>query len=368
VKQTRVQETDLLTVSAPPHLRAPYSTRRAMQLVIIALVPVFAAGVWFFGYKALLVTLVSVASCIGWEALSQRVMNRAVTVTDGSAVITGMLLAFNLPPGVPLWMPVAGAFFAIVIVKQLFGGLGSNFVNPALAGRAFLMASWPALMTSGWLAPAYGAVSGMDAVTAATPLSVVKNAALYGDPSHIIRQMNSWSILRHLFFGSVGGCTGETSALILLITGLFLVIIRLTDFRIVVGYLASFIVLVSILPVHGNMWFHLFSGGLLLGVFFMATDWVTTPVTKTGRWIFGIGCGVITVLIRVWGSYPEGVSYAILFMNICTPLINQLTRERIFGAPAHMPFWTRLIRPVEEKNETERKSRTDNHNGCGHLP
>jgi len=330
-------------------MRAPYSTRRAMQLVIIALVPVFAASVFFFGYKALLVTLVSVASCIGWEVLSQRVMNRPVTVSDGSAVITGMLLAFNLPPGVPLWIPVAGSFFAIVVVKQLFGGLGSNFVNPALAGRVFLMASWPALMTTGWLAPAYGTVSGMDAVTAATPLSLMKNAALYGDPSYIIQGLNSWSTLRHLFLGSVGGCTGETSALVLIITGLFLVIVRLTDFRIVTGYLATFIVLVLVLPVHGNLWFQLFSGGLLLGAFFMATDWVTTPVTKTGRWIFGIGCGIFTVLIRLWGSYPEGVSYAILLMNICTPLINQLTGERIFGTPARIPFWTRHIRSVEVK-------------------
>jgi len=349
MKQAADQENDLLTVSASPHMRAPYSTRRAMRLVIFALGPVFAAGVFFFGYKALLVTLVSVVSCVAWEALSQRVMNRSVTVSDGSAVITGLLLAFNLPPGVPLWIPVAGAFFAIVVVKQLFGGLGSNFVNPALAGRVFLMASWPGLMTTRWLAPAYGTVSGLDAVTAATPLTLMKNAAQYGDPSHIIQQLNSWSTLRHLFFGSVGGCIGETSALVLLIIGLFLVMIRLTDFRIVTGYLAAFIVLVLVLPVRGNLWFQLFSGGLLLGVFFMATDWVTTPVTRTGRWVFGIGCGIFTVLIRLWGSYPEGVSYAILLMNICTPLINQLTRERTFGAPASMPFWTRLIRPVEVK-------------------
>lgn len=349
MKQTKSQESDLLVVSASPHLRAPYDTRRAMQLVIIALVPVLATGIFFFGYKTLLVTLVSVASCVGWEALSQRVMNRPVTVSDGSAIITGMLLAFSLPPGVPLWIPVAGAFFAIVIVKQLFGGLGSNFVNPALTGRVFLMASWPALMTTRWQAPAYGTVSGIDAVTAATPLTLMKNAALFGDPNYIIPQLNSLPSLRHLFFGSVGGCIGETSALVLLMIGLFLVMIRLIDFRIVTGYLAAFIVLVLVLPGHGNLWFQLLSGGLLLGVFFMATDWVTTPVTKNGRWVFGIGCGIFTVLIRLWGSYPEGVSYAILLMNICTPLINQLTRERIFGAPARMPFWKRIIRPAEAK-------------------
>jgi electron transport complex protein RnfD len=279
----------------------------------------------------LFITLISVAAAIGCEALMQRMLGRKITITDGSAILTGLLLAFNLPPGVPWWLPAAGSGFAIIFAKQLFGGLGYNFINPALAGRAFLMASWPSLMTKEWLAPAGGTLSGIDGITAATPLSLLKNPANYGDPQVLIRQLNDFETVRNVFFGKIGGCIGETSALLLLLGGLFLIFMKIVDYRIVVGYLGSFALLAWVLPTQGSVLFHLFAGGLFLGAFFMATDWVTSPVTKKGRWVFGIGCGVITIIIRVWGGYPEGVSYSILLMNVFTPFIDKLTKERVFG-------------------------------------
>lgn len=302
-----------------------------MRVVIAALLPALAYATHLFGLRVLFVTLVSVAAAVGCEALMQRMLGRKITVTDGSAILTGLLLAFNLPPGVPWWLPAAGSAFAIIFAKQLFGGLGYNFINPALAGRAFLMASWPSLMTKEWLAPVGGTLSGIDGVTAATPLSLLKNPANYGDPQLLIRQLNDFETVRNVFFGKIGGCIGETSALLLLIGGLFLIFLKIIDYRIVIGYLGSFALLAWLLPTQGSVLFHFFAGGLFLGAFFMATDWVTSPVTRKGRWIFGIGCGVITIIIRVWGGYPEGVSYSILLMNVFTPFIDKLTKERVFG-------------------------------------
>lgn len=322
---------DLLVISASPHIRGREDIGAAMRWVIIALVPVLIFSVYLFGLRALVIIGISIAVCVVCEAVMQRMLGRKITVIDGSAVLTGLLLAFNLPPGVPLWLPVVGSAFAIIFAKQLFGGLGYNFINPALAGRAFVMASWPSFMTREWLSPAGGHLSGIDGITGATPLNLLKNPANYGAPEAIIRQLNDWKTIENLFFGKIGGCIGETSALLLLIGGLFLIIMGIVDYRIVVGYLGSFALLAFILPTQGSVLFHLFSGGLFLGAFFMATDWVTSPITRKGRWVFGIGCGVITIIIRIWGGYPEGVSYSILLMNVFTPVIDRLTKERIFG-------------------------------------
>jgi len=322
---------EMLVVSASPHIRSKHKTSSAMRLVIIALLPALIFATYLFGLRALLIALISIMAAVGSEALLQRMLGRKITITDGSAILTGLLLAFNLPPGVPWWLPAVGSAFAIIFAKQLFGGLGYNFINPALAGRAFLMASWPSLMTKEWLAPVGGTLSGIDGISAATPLSLLKNPANYGNPEIIIRQLNDFDTIRNIFFGKIGGCIGETSAFFLLIGGLALLFLRIIDYRIVVGYLGSFALLAWLLPTQGSVVFHLFAGGLVLGAFFMATDWVTSPVTKKGRWIFGIGCGVITIIIRIWGGYPEGVSYSILLMNVFTPVIDRLTKERIFG-------------------------------------
>ncbi len=322
---------ELLVVSASPHIRGKENINTAMRWVILALLPVLIFSVYLFGFRALWIIVISIVVSVVCEAVMQRMLGRKITIIDGSAVLTGLLLAFNLPPGVPLWLPAVGSAFAIIFAKQLFGGLGYNFINPALAGRAFVMASWPSFMTREWLAPVGGQLSGIDGITGATPLNLLKNPANYGVPEVIIRQLNDWTTVKNLFVGKIGGCIGETSALLLLIGGLFLIIIGIVDYRIVVGYLGSFTLLACALPTQGSVLFHLFSGGLFLGAFFMATDWVTSPVTKKGRWIFGIGCGVITIIIRIWGGYPEGVSYSILLMNVFTPVIDRLTKERIFG-------------------------------------
>ncbi len=322
---------ELLVVSASPHIRAQDNINWAMKWVIVALIPTFIFSIYLFGSRVLLITLISIFVSVVCEGVMQKMLGRKITIIDGSAVLTGLLLAFNLPPGVPLWLPAVGSAFAIIFAKQLFGGLGYNFINPALAGRAFVMASWPSFMTREWLAPVGGTLSGIDGITGATPLSLLKNPANYGTPEIIIKQLNDMGTIKNLFFGKIGGCIGETSALLLLIGGLFLIIIGIVDYRIVIGYLGSFALLTFILPTNGNVLFHLFSGGLFLGAFFMATDWVTSPITKKGRWIFGIGCGILTIIIRIWGGFPEGVSYSILLMNVFTPVIDRLTKERIFG-------------------------------------
>lgn len=324
---------NLLVVSASPHIRESRKIDSVMKFVIIALLPALGFGVYIFGLRALIITLICIATSVVCEAVMQKMLGKRITITDGSAVLTGLLLGFNVPPGVPFWLPAVGSAFAIVFAKQLFGGLGYNFINPALAGRAFLTASWPLYMTRHWLSPTGGTLSGIDTITAATPLNLLKNPANYGDPAAIIRQLNDFATTKNLFLGKIGGCIGETSALLLLLGGLFLLVLRIIDYRIVIGYLGSVVILAFVLPTNANILFHLFAGGLFLGAFFMATDWVTSPVTRKGRWIFGVGCGVLTMVIRVWGGFPEGVSYSILLMNVFTPAIDRLTRERIFGEP-----------------------------------
>jgi electron transport complex protein RnfD len=338
VSTSTLTSTSPLVVAASPHIRSQASVSRIMWLVAIALLPALGGSVYFFGLKSLLLVAISVASSMLFDTLTQRAFGRKPTPFDGSAVITGLLLAYNLPPGVPLWIPVIGAAFATIVVKQFFGGLGHNFINPALAARAFLMVSWPTHMTTMWLKP-FGTspLSGLDAVSGATPLAFVRRAAELTPQgmslSELLRQANSLAELKRLFFGNVGGCLGETSALLLLIGALFLIILRVIDWRIPVAYLGTVIVLAMVLPDnHLTPLFHLFAGGVILGAFFMATDYVTSPVTGKGRIIFGIGCGVITMLIRLYGGYPEGCSYSILLMNVATPLIDRLTKPRLFGA------------------------------------
>ena len=329
--------TSPLVVAASPHIRSQASVNRIMWLVVFALLPALGGSVWFFGPRSLLLVAITVASSMLFDTLAQRAFGRKTTPFDGSAVITGLLLAYNLPPGVPLWMPVIGAAFATVVVKQFFGGLGHNFINPALAARAFLMVSWPTHMTTLWLKPSGGPLSGLDAVSGATPLALVRRAAELTPQgmslSELLQQANSLAELKRLFIGNVGGCLGETSALLLLIGALFLILIRVIDWRIPVSYIGTVIVLALVLPNnHLTPLFHVFSGGVILGAFFMATDYVTSPITGKGRIIFGIGCGVITMLIRLYGGYPEGCSYSILLMNVFTPFIDRLTKPRLFGA------------------------------------
>jgi electron transport complex protein RnfD len=334
--ETSAAEARKFLVTPSPHLKAPFNVKTVMYIVVAALVPALVGAVYFFGWRSLWLTLIAIGTAVLAEFLMNLAFRRPLeSCYDGSAVITGMLLAFNLPPSAPMWMPVVGSAFAIIIVKAMFGGLGHNFLNPALAGRAFLMASGPGKMASGWL-QLHGSTTGMtaDAFSGATPLGVVQKIKGAADPA-VTEALNSPETLKALFMGKVGGVIGETSVLLLLVPAIILMFIRVIDWRIPVAYIGT-VALGTLLawvlkgtPV--NPLFHLASGGLMLGALFMATDYATTPVTPAGQWIFGVGCGVLTVLIRLWGGYPEGVSYSILLMNVATPLIDRLSRPRILG-------------------------------------
>lgn len=303
-----MSQTTNYTVSSSPHIRAKDTTKSVMRDVVIALLPATAASIYFFKLEALLVILASVLSCVGAEYIWQKALKRKVTIGDLSAVVTGLLLAFNLPPSVPLWIPVVGGAFAIIIAKQFFGGLGQNIVNPALVARAFLLASWPTPMTT-WT---------LDGVTTATPLAALKAGTQAPG-------------LMDVFIGNVGGCIGETSALALIIGGAYLIFKHVIDWRIPVSYIGTTFIITAIAGRAGNPLYELFAGGLMLGAFFMATDYATSPITPLGRIIFGVGCGVLTGVIRVLGGYPEGVSYSILIMNLFVPLIERWTAPKIFG-------------------------------------
>ncbi len=337
-------------VSSSPHISSETSTKAIMWSVVLALVPALLGSIYFFGARALWLTLLGVLGAVISESAVQYFSKKPITIGDGSAVITGILLAFNIPPGVPWWMPVVGASFGIIFGKMVFGGLGNNPLNPALVGRAFLMASWPVEMTTRWLAPKGGSIPAIatkiDAITGATPLGVLKNfvGKTLADPSaspeniaqakEVLAQMYAnWT---NLFFGNVGGVIGETSAALLIIGFLYLLIRKFVDWRIPISYIATAAILGWIFgsPVgmfKMNVLFYIFSGGLMLGALFMATDMVTSPITMKGRWLFGIGCGILTVIIRRWGGYPEGVSYSILLMNLTVPLINRHTKPKMFG-------------------------------------
>ncbi len=313
-----------LTISSSPHVHSPVSTQTIMRDVLIALVPALAAGVYFFGLRALLVTAVSVAACVFFEWAYDKLTKAPCKIYDLSAMVTGVLLAFVCPVTIPLWCVIIGDFFAIIVVKQIFGGIGRNIVNPALAARAFLF-SWPALMTH-WVAPGFTLWTGADAVTGATPLAQMAMEQL---PSPSVWDM---------FLGNIGGCIGETSALAILLGLAYLLIRRIISLRIPVAFVGTVAVLTVLFPQGGNdslqwMLYQLLSGGLLLGAVFMATDYVTSPVTKLGQVVYGIGCGVLTVVIRYFGGYPEGVSYAILIMNCCVVLLDRIGRPKPFGTP-----------------------------------
>ena len=316
-----------LTISSSPHVHAPVTTRTIMRDVLIALTPALLGSVYFFGFRALMVTLISVAACVFFEWLWCKLQKKQNKLYDLSAVVTGVLLAFVCPVTIPYWCIIIGDFFAIIVVKQLFGGIGKNIVNPALAGRAFMF-SWPALMST-WVKVGFensaGVVSAADAVTAATPLAAMHQGQLPAD-----------SIL-NMFLGNVGGCIGETSAALLLIGFVYLLARRVLSGAVTFSFLGTVALLTLLFP-RGNdplLWCaaQLCSGGVMLGAIFMATDYVTSPVTHLGQFLYGVGCGLLTVLIRYFGGYPEGVSYAILVMNCSVVLFDRVGRRSKFGAP-----------------------------------
>ena len=316
-----------LTVSSSPHVHSSTTTRTIMRDVLIALVPALVMSVVFFGFRALTVTAVSVAACYFFEKMYNKLMKLHDKTYDLSACVTGVLLAFVCPVTVAYWQIVIGAAFAILLVKMLFGGLGRNVVNPALAGRAFMM-SWPVAMST-WIKVGFNnaasVVNPVDIVTAATPLANMHQGMMPEE---------SWI---QLLIGNVGGCIGETSAIALLLGLAYLLYKKVIKITIPAAYIGTVAVLTFLFPQGNNaaqwMLCHLFGGGLMLGAIFMATDYVTSPLTGLGQVIYGIGCGVITVMIRYFGGYNEGVSYAILIMNTCVVLLDRIGRPVKFGAP-----------------------------------
>lgn len=335
----QVQDKSILIASASPHIRDTDSIPRIMWAVVLSLVPAGIASIFTFGYYCLYVILLSIVSAIFTEALILGVRKISVisTLKDGSAVVTGILLAYTLPPGVSWYIPVIGSFFAIVIVKHAFGGLGNNIWNPALAARAFLQTAYPAALNSDWRVLQHGIGNlfhniteidpegnMVDAVTRATPLAKEAGAEAY----HFTQ----------LLIGSVPGCIGETSTIALLLGGAYLIYKRYINWYVPAYYIATVFIMVLILPPQtktpwaNNPFYHILAGGLILGAFFMATDMVTSPLTKSGLIIFAVGTGVLTVLIRFYSGYPEGVCYSLLLMNTATPLIDRFTKPRLYGA------------------------------------
>ena len=316
-----------LTISSSPHVHSPVTTQTIMRDVLIALCPALVLSIYFFGFRALTVTLVSMAACVFFEWGYCKVMKVHDKTYDLSACVTGALLAFVCPVTIPYWTIILGALFAIVLVKMLFGGLGKNIVNPALAGRAFMF-SWPVLMST-WVKVGFenaaSPFNAVDVVTAATPLANMHQGILCEES------------IAQLFIGNVGGCIGETSALALLIGFGYLLLRKVITARIPLAYIGTVAILTFLFPM-GNpritwMLAQIFGGGLMLGAIFMATDYVTSPLTKWGQIIYGIGCGLLTVLIRYFGGYNEGVSYAILCMNLTVVLLDRIGRPVKFGAP-----------------------------------
>lgn len=324
----------LFKVSSSPHIRHEDTTRILMSDVIIALIPALIYGVYIFGLRALYLTLVSVASCVLFEALYNKLMKKPCTVGDMSAVVSGILLAFNMPVAVPVWLVIIGAAFAMIMVKALFGGIGKNIVNPVLAARVFLFASWPSYMTTypatlervnsfSFGAPELKPV--LDAQSSATILTSLKNGEIPENAD-----------LFDIILGKMSGCIGEIASLLLILGGLYLICRRVITWHIPVTFIATVALLTFIFAPDTHsatdfMLYEIFSGGLLLGAFFMATDYVTSPATRGGRIIFGIGCGSITVFIRFFGGYPEGVSFAILIMNLFVWYLDRAFKPTKFG-------------------------------------
>jgi len=306
----------MFTVSPAPHIKSSLTTQKIMYMVILALLPAGLAGVYIFGITSLKIIIISILSCVLSEVLFLKLRNKDPKIAlDGSAILTGLLLAYNLPPELPLWIPVVGGAVSIILGKQIFGGLGHNIFNPALVGRVFLQICWPVYMTT-WKNPRWT----LDAVSTATPLAK--------EGREIFTYME-------LFLGNHGGCIGEVCILMLLVGALFLIFTKIISIHIPASFIGTVMVLTLVFGddgfFKGDFIFHLLSGGLVLGAFFMATDYVTRPLTRTGKVIFGIGCGMLTVIIRLKGGYPEGVSYAILFMNAMVPLIDRYTKTRVYG-------------------------------------
>jgi len=317
-----------VVVTSSPHIKAEDDTRSLMLDVLIALFPALAVGVYTFGPRALVLTVVSMVACAAFETLYNKIVGAPNTIGDLSCLVTGALIAFNIPVAAPLWLPVFGSLFGIIVVKMLFGGLGRNFMNPALGARAFMMASWPALMTTWTLIhtniPLLGNVS-VDGISTATPLSYLKQGTLPTDATVI-----------EMLLGQTGGVIGETSALALIAGGLYLVYRKVITINIPLAYILTVAVITFLFPMGGQprltwMLCQVLSGGLMLGAIFMATDYVTSPVTPRGQIIFGVGCGLLTVFIRYFGGLPEGVSYSILLMNTLVWAIDKATHPRKFG-------------------------------------
>ena len=328
----------LLTVSLSPHIKSGESVEKIMWTVVACLLPPLILSVFIFGLQTLIITAVSVGSCVAVEAVSQKLLHRPVTIRDGSAVITGLLMAFIIPPGVPYWIPILGAIMAVYVAKHLLGGIGFNIFNPALIGRAFLVATFPVAMTSAWLPPIRDLSifkymgAGVDAVSTATPLYVLKH---YGEAALVEKFGSLGTMYTDFFIGWRPGCIGETSSFLLLLGGIFLIYKRYISWHIP----ASVIVSIAILTwafggetlFTGNPLLAVLSGGVMLGAFFMATDYVTSPSQDTAKIIFGAGIGALTVLIRLKGGYPEGVCYAILLMNPLVPALEGWFRPKRFA-------------------------------------
>lgn len=309
-----------LLMSSSPHIRDNVSTRRIMMDVIIALLPASLAGIYFFGIRSLVVIFATILSCVVSEYLSRKAMGREHTIGDFSAVVTGLLLALNLPPTIPIWIAVVGGALAIVVVKQIFGGIGQNFMNPALAARVMLLVSWPVQMTN-WVNPA------PDAVSSATPLAFIQKG------KEVVEGVIPGYM--DLFLGNVGGSIGETSAVAILLGALYLLYRRVISPEIPLAFIGTTALFTWVFGgtglFTGDALYHVLAGGLMLGAFFMATDYSTSPITFRGRVIMGIGCGLLASIIRLYTNYPEGVSFAIILMNIIVPLIDRYTIPRSFG-------------------------------------
>lgn len=313
----------LFHVSASPHVRSKDSTKTIMRDVVIALLPAVLAGIWVFKMDALLVLLTTSVTCLLTEYVYERLMKRPITTGDYSALVTGLLLGMNLPPSIPLWIAMIGSVFAILVVKQLFGGLGQNFMNPALGARCFLMISFTGRMTT----------FTVDGVTSATPLAWIKNA----EPGIAVTDTlaANGSSLLDMFIGTIGGTIGETSAVAILLGAAYLFVKRIINWRIPAFYIGTFLIFLMLFSGHGldvNYFVaEICGGGLLLGAFFMATDYVTCPITPIGKIVYGICLGLLTGIFRIYGGSAEGVSYAIIFCNLLVPLIEKITIPKPFG-------------------------------------
>jgi len=310
-----------LLVSVSPHIQSRLTTPIIMMEVILALLPAVCASIYFFGWQAVKVIMSTVSATLLTEIIFQKLRKMPVSIKDNSALLTGILLALCLPPGLPVWLSFFGGATAIILGKQIYGGLGYNLFNPALVGRAVLNIAWPAQMST-WVIPRSNWKAAIEGITGATPLAIAKGL------TETAQKLPDYGAL---FWGNISGSLGETSTFCLLLGGLYLLLRRQISWRIPGCFLGTVVIMSLVFPGHGSALFNLLSGGLMLGAIFMATDYVTSPITPRGKIFFGIGFGLVTSLIRFWGSFPEGVAFAILFMNALTPLIERYTQPRLFG-------------------------------------